>query len=253
MNYFMEIINSSKIKLSLLFLIGIAIVGSLFSYTDKDTQDNSDYIIRTIDLTKSELKFFWKNKHGKPYGSIANVKAQCLSQNEELLFAMNGGMYLADQSPQGLYIENGNVLKGIDTSSGFGNFYLKPNGILYLTSDKKGHIVSTEMYKRDREIRFATQSGPLLLIDGRMHPAFKKGSANVYIRNGVGFLNDHQLVFAMSKKEVNFFDFASFFQQLGCKDALYLDGFVSRAYLPSMNWIQTDGKFGVIIAEIKGN
>jgi uncharacterized protein YigE (DUF2233 family) len=31
---------------------------------------------------------------------------------------------------------------------------------------------------------------------------------------------------------------------------LYLDGFVSRMYLPAENWLQTDGDFGVMIGAV---
>ena len=86
-----------------------------------------------------------------------------------------------------------------------------------------------------------------------MHHAFKKGSSNVQIRNGVGILPDGNLIFAMSKEPVNFYDFAQYFESLGCKNALYLDGFVSRTYLPSKNWIQDDGDFGVIIGVTNKN
>jgi uncharacterized protein YigE (DUF2233 family) len=87
----------------------------------------------------------------------------------------------------------------------------------------------------------------MLIIDGAIHSAFKEGSSNLNIRNGVGILPDNKVLFAMSKTEINFYDFARFFQKSGCKHALYLDGFVSRMYLPEKNWIQTDGRFGVLI------
>ena len=87
----------------------------------------------------------------------------------------------------------------------------------------------------------------MLLINGQIHPAFKKGSSNLNIRNGVGILPNNKVIFAMSKQEVNFYDFAQYFKNLGCKNALYLDGFVSRTYLPGKNWEQLDGNFGVII------
>jgi uncharacterized protein YigE (DUF2233 family) len=80
-----------------------------------------------------------------------------------------------------------------------------------------------------------------------MHPAFREGSTNLNVRNGVGLLPGNKILFAMSRKEINFFDFARFFAQMGCRNALYLDGFVSRTYAPSENWIQIDGDFGVII------
>ena len=93
-----------------------------------------------------------------------------------------------------------------------------------------------------------SQSGPMLVIDGQIHPAFKEGSTNLNIRNGVGILPGNKVIFAMSKTEIKFYDFANYFKTTGCKNALYLDGLVSRTYLPSKDWIQTDGNFGVIIA-----
>jgi uncharacterized protein YigE (DUF2233 family) len=92
-----------------------------------------------------------------------------------------------------------------------------------------------------------------LVIDGEIHKAFNKGSTNLNIRNGVGILPNNKILFAMSKKEINFYDFAEFFKSKGCKNALYLDGFVSRTYCPNQNWMQTDGDFGVIIGVVSKN
>ena len=161
---------------------------------------------------------------------------------------MNGGMYKKDNSPQGLFIENKKTLSFIDTSDGEGNFYLKPNGVFYITSDNIPFVCKTGDFIDNGKIKFATQSGPMLLNDGQIHTAFKNGSKNLNIRNGVGILPNNKIVFAMSKIEISFYDFAKYFQSLGCKNALYLDGFVSRTYLPEKKWIQTDGNFGVIIA-----
>jgi len=165
---------------------------------------------------------------------------------------MNAGMYLKDLSPQGLYIEDGNIKSPLDTlTSGYGNFYLQPNGVFYITKDRKAFIKTTKNFKMDKNIAYATQSGPMLLIDGQIHPKFNQGSPNIHIRNAVGILPNGNLLFAMSKKKINFYDFSSYFKQQGCKNALYLDGFVSRTYLPSSNWKQLKGNFGVIIAETK--
>ncbi len=160
---------------------------------------------------------------------------------------MNGGMFKPDNSPQGLFIQKRKTLSPLDTSSGSGNFYLKPNGVFYITTGNVPVICTTADFKDDGKIKYATQSGPMLLINGQIHPAFKQGSANLNIRNGVGILPGNKVIFAMSKAPVNFYDFASYFKNLGCVNALYLDGFVSRTYLPEKNWIQTDGNFGVII------
>lgn len=160
---------------------------------------------------------------------------------------MNGGMCKQDYTPEGLFILNKETLSPLNTATGYGNFYLKPNGVFYITTDNIPVVCKTTDFKDNGEIKYATQSGPMLIIDGAIHSAFKEGSSNLNIRNGVGILPDNKVLFAMSKTEINFYDFARFFQKSGCKHALYLDGFVSRMYLPEKNWIQTDGRFGVLI------
>ncbi len=195
----------------------------------------------------SNIKFYWKDDKGQILKSIQNLKQFIESKDQHLKFAMNGGMYKKDNSPQGLFIQNATTLSPLDTGSGTGNFYLKPNGVFYLTTDNKAVICQSKEFMDTGQINFATQSGPMLLIDGRIHQALKKGSANLNVRNGVGILPDNRVIFAMSKQEINFYDFAEFFQSKGCTNALYLDGFVSRTYLPDENCKQLDGNFGVII------
>jgi len=160
---------------------------------------------------------------------------------------MNAGMYKQDNSPQGLFIQNTTTVTPLDTASGNGNFYLKPNGVFYITTDNIPIVCETTTFLNDGKIKYATQSGPMLVIDGQIHPAFKQGSTNLNIRNGVGILPNNKILFAMSKEEINFYDFATYFKSMGCKNALYLDGLVSRTYLPDQNWTQNDGNFGVII------
>lgn len=210
------------------------------------------FISYTVDPGKQTLGFFWKDKNGDNFEDFQRLKQALAQENKELVFAMNGGMFKQDLSPQGLYIEEGKILSETDTvQNAYGNFYLQPNGVFYLTNDNQPAIVQTTGFVFSENIRYATQSGPLLVIDGEIHPKFVKGSKNVHIRNGVGILPDGQLLFAMSKEKINFYDFASFFRQKGCKNALYLDGFVSKTYLPAQNWEQLDGPLGVMIGETR--
>lgn len=164
---------------------------------------------------------------------------------------MIAGMYLNEKSPLGLFIQEQQTLKPLDTTSGNGNFYLKPNGVFYTTKENKAFICNTEDFSSKNNIQYATQSRPLLLIDNKIHKAFKQGSSYVNIRNGVGILPYNKVLFVMSKKEVNLYDFTNYFFDAACKNALYLDAFVSRTYLPDKNWVQTDGNFGVIIGVTK--
>lgn len=205
------------------------------------------FVSYIVDTKKQDIKFYWKNDKQENFKSILNLKNWLVKNHKQLSFAMNAGMYKQDNSPQGLFIENQMTISPLDTTSGDGNFYLKPNGVFYITVDNLPAICNTKSFVDNGNVKYATQSGPMLVIDGQIHSAFKKGSTNVNIRNGVGILPENKIIFLMSKKDINFYDFADYFKKLGCKNALYLDGLVSRTYLPKQNWIQTDGNFGVII------
>lgn len=213
----------------------------------KDRQINSDFVIYSADVKKDKIEFFWKNNQNQPFKSINNLKEYVTARNQKLKFAMNGGMFIENNIPKGLYIENFKTLHPIDTLSGEGNFYLQPNGIFYVTRFNESAVILTENFKPDPNIQFATQSGPMLIVNGKINPIFQKQSKNLNIRNGVGILKNGNAVFVMSKKKINFYNFASSFKNLGCENALYLDGFVSRAYYPEQNWIQEDGDCGIMI------
>lgn len=223
----------------------------IFDLREKNGVD-PDFVSHIIDPAKGSIEFFWKNANGENFENFQNLKQALEKENRELIFAMNGGMFKEDLSPQGLYVENGKLLSQTDTiQNGYGNFYLQPNGVFYLTNDNEPFICKTTDFAFSGNIKYATQSGPLLLINGDIHPKFVQGSNNLNIRNGVGILPDGKLLFAMSKEKINFYDFAGFFKAHGCKNALYLDGFVSKTYLPSDNWVQSGGAFGVIVAETR--
>lgn len=209
-------------------------------------------LFHTIDPAKQNLQLFWKDDKGNNFRSLDKLQQWVARQypKKELVFAMNGGMYMEDYRPLGLYIENGVEKKKINRATGYGNFYLMPNGIFYVTKKKTAGICETSQFKNEG-ILYATQSGPLLVINGKIHKEFKEGSKNLQIRNGVGILPDGRAIFAMSKTPVNFYDFAAFFKISGCKYALFLDGFVCRTYLPEKHWKEVDGDFGVIIASVE--
>ena len=213
------------------------------------TYRNQNFDIVKVDLRKTDVQFFWKNEKEQLIRSLGNLKKQTNADGKELLFAMNAGMYQRDRNPQGLYIENGKIIKPLDTlQNGYGNFYLQPNGIFFMHEKKAGILPSTIFQNKKETVTWATQSGPMLLINSKVHPAFKEGSTNLNIRNGVGMISEHEILFVISQKEVNLFDFAMLFkEELNCKNALYLDGFVSRAYIPQLNRNDIDGDFGVMI------
>jgi len=220
---------------------------SIFGFSIKEKKNYDGFISYIVDPKKQDLKLYWKDEKQQNFRSILNLKTWLEKKNKQLVFAMNAGMYKEDNSPLGLFIEDKKTISPLNTKDANGNFYLKPNGVFYITTDSTPVICNSTNFINNGKIKYATQSGPMLVIDGKIHSAFKEDSKNLNIRNGVGILPGNKILFAMSKTGVNLYDFAYYFKEMGCKNALYLDGFVSRTYLPEQSWLQTDGNFGVII------
>lgn len=201
-----------------------------------------------VDLNVQSIQLHWKNEDQVPYRNLGNLVTK-LNQYSTVLMAVNAGIFKPDASPLGLYVEAGKELASTDLKNGSGNFYMKPNGVFYW-SQSQASIKSSERYVKEKpKAEFATQSGPLLLENGNIHPAFNEGSKNLHYRNGVGILSDSKVVFVISNQPVNFYDFALFFkEQFGCRDALYLDGAISRMYFPVFHRTNLGGSLGPLIS-----
>ena len=232
-----------------MFILSLFIVGVFASTNSKSDEDY--FISYQVDLKKQELKLYWKDDNSQILKSLNTLKNWVETKNKRLVFAMNAGMYKKDNSPLGLFIRDGIIITPLNKRTATGNFYLKPNGVFYVDNNNNAAICKTEKFINNGNIKYATQSGPMLVIDGNIHRGFKRGSTSLKIRNGVGLLPNNKLMFVMSKKEINLYDFANYFKGLGCKNALYFDGFVSRTYLPEKKWVQTDGNFGVMVGVVE--
>lgn len=161
---------------------------------------------------------------------------------------MNAGIFMENGTPLGIYINNYTIEHPINRKkNGAGNFYFQPNGIFYITNELRPCICKTDDFPATPNIRYATQSGPLLLIDSAINPLFIKESHNTNFRNGVGILPNNQVVFVISNHKVNFYQFAEYFKSIGCKDALYLDGYISGIYFPEKGKNSNKEDFGVMI------
>lgn len=207
------------------------------------------------DLGKNPLKIYYEGKSGEHLGTFERVQKYVEASGEELIFATNGGMFSANGAPVGLLIVNSKEITPLNLQNGSdGNFFLKPNGVFGLTN-KDAFVMESSLFEKWPEkgkTVFATQSGPMLVINGSVHPKFNPTSSNVNIRSGVGIINSTQVAFAISEDNVNLFDFAMMFKkEFKCKNALYLDGFISRMYLPALERYDLEGDFGSIIAASK--
>ena len=212
------------------------------------------YTICTADSSTDRLGLFWKDAAGKPFGTFAQLAASLAQTRRTLVFAMNGGMFQSDLSPVGLYVEGGAERHPANTREGPGNFHLKPNGVFYVAHGRAGVMETQRFIDAHLSPDVATQSGPMLVIDGQIHPKIQADGTSLKIRNGVGVKDGHVVIFAISREPVSFHDFAALFRDtLGCRDALFLDGTISSLYAPSigrtLQWLPVGPILGVTEAE----
>ncbi|MGE6440376.1 phosphodiester glycosidase family protein [Psychrobacter sp. NPDC078409] len=203
------------------------------------------------------LKLFWQqSESAQPLLTFDNLMST-LPSNQALSFAMNAGMYNKDYAPIGYTVIEGKELKSLNTKEGGGNFHLLPNGVMWW--DKAGNVQITESNALNDQLNngdvqpwYATQSGPMLVINNEIHPQFNPDSSSIKLRNGAGVCRDGSIQLVNSDEPVTFYQFAELFKnELGCSNALFLDGGIASAlYAPSIDK-QDKKEMGVMIGLVE--
>lgn len=162
---------------------------------------------------------------------VTGPSVSAIEARPGLLAATNGGLFHSPDRAVGWTVVAGAELRPIERGEGAGNFFLKPNGAFWV--DAAGpHVARTERIAPSGAVSLATQSGPLLVEGGVLHPAFRAASDSRKPRNGVGVVDAGSVVLAACD-DVNFHGFATLFRDvLHAPDALFLDGTISTLFGP---------------------
>ncbi len=243
---------------SLLTLLGAAALAifGLPAQADPDCRklahDGDRYTVCTLRADRDEIRLFHSDADGQLLGSFSAIDSALEAEGKQLSFAMNAGMYHDDRSPVGLYLDHGVQSGPLVTRDGPGNFGLLPNGIFCLGDGAAAVIESRNYAANPPSCRYATQSGPMLVIDGKLHPRFLVDGTSRYIRNGVGVAADGVTVhFVISDNRVNFHSFGRLFRDaLKTPNALYFDGKVSRLHAPSIGRSDSGFPLGPIVGAV---
>lgn len=213
--------------------------------------DGLPYTICEVDPRNTPVRLFHARDDGTVWGQFDRLDAALRRRGQSLGVAMNAGMYHDDRRPVGHYVEDGVETMRVITSDGPGNFGLLPNGVLCIAEDEVRIVESRAYAAAPPPCEFATQSGPMLVIDGDLHPRFRPDSTSRFVRNGAGVDDDGTLYLAISDRPVTFHEFGRVFRDtLGTPNALYLDGNVSRLWAPMIGRRDPGFAMGPIIGTV---
>ncbi len=184
-----------------------------------------------------------------PYRSLATLAASRAADAPLVAFAVNGGMFDREGDPIGYYVESGKRLEELNRADGPGNFHLKPNGVFFGTGNR-WQVREAESFYRNVGDRpaFGTQSGPMLVIDGKLHPEFSQDGPSKAVRNGVGVDGEGRAHFVISDGAVSFGHFARYFRDKAkTRNALFLDGNVSALWDPVAGRLDSGAALGPLL------
>ncbi len=211
--------------------------------------EGSGFTVCTFVARRHELRLASHDAKGDYMRGFDQLIAYLGSDAARVRFAMNAGMFNEAGAPIGLYVADGQQEHALVLTDGPGNFHLKPNGVFWQGSDGTLHIdVSADYAIELRDARWATQSGPMLVIDGALHPSIAHDGASRYVRNGVGLAGSDTAYFVISSGAVSFGRFARFFRnELHCRNALFFDGTVSSLWAPSLDRQDDNHRIGPMV------
>lgn len=231
------------------------VAASVPSPCESRSFEGTSFTVCTFDSRADGLQLRWKGKDGEPLRSFERLGQDLGTEASRIRFAMNAGMYDESGAPIGLYVERGERLKKLNLNDGPGNFHMKPNGVFAV--DRAGTVSVTPSSRFSKSVPnpvWATQSGPMLVIDGAIHPRFDANGESRLVRNGVGVRDGHTALFAISEEGVSFGRFARLFRDaLDCPNALFLDGSVSSLWDPANERRDAYSRLGPMIVVLMGD
>lgn len=146
--------------------------------------------------------------------AVQYAAANEFGQHAQALITINGGFFDRNFKSLGLRISDGKTKSPLKKISWWGIFYIR---------NERPYISSARQFQADKQISFAVQSGPRLLVNGQI-PPLKPGKAE---RTALGINNDGQVILLVTDNAaLSTMELAQLLKSppLNCINALNLDG-----------------------------
>jgi uncharacterized protein YigE (DUF2233 family) len=247
-----------KAFLSLMFALGACVrIGGASadrgSWCHMQLFEGSRFTV--CDNEGGKLQLFAAARDQDPLRSFSDVERKV--DVSKVAFAMNAGMFDEHGRPIGLAIVRpGRSVHQINLRDGPGNFHMKPNGVFQVDTSGRASVLESGPMPSDvtlsPELALATQSGPILVIHGKLHPKIEPDGESRLTRNGVGVTAEGHALFVISEDPVSFGKLARFFRDgLHTPNALYFDGSVSSLWDPPDGRQDSHSRLGPIVVAFK--
>jgi uncharacterized protein YigE (DUF2233 family) len=134
-----------------------------------------------INLNHYQLQLALAQDHRN---SIANVNELAVERNA--IIGINGGFFSEELKPLGLRINNSKIRNPLKSTPWWGVFFIR---------DNKAHIIAQQDYRQDKQITFAVQSGPRLVINDHI-PTLKGRVDN---RTAIGITRPGEVILLVTE------------------------------------------------------
>jgi uncharacterized protein YigE (DUF2233 family) len=205
----------------------------------------------TVNPQRERIAMYWKNADGEAFGSLRALLAD-IDRDGRVQMAMNGGIYAKTTRRWGCISTRACRRLRLTALPAAATFLSVPAGCFICRA--KAKIVSIDKFKPSSTIAYAVQSGPMLIENGTINWRLKPSASSRKLRNGVGITRQGQVIFMLSDRETNFYDFACYAQStLNVRQMLYLDGTISKMYRKGGSVPWQYHPFVTMIAESKSS
>jgi uncharacterized protein YigE (DUF2233 family) len=211
--------------------------------------EQARFTVCIYDPQTDKIRISWRAADGARLIGFPGLKTMLGQGAARVRFAVNAGMFHANGAPVGLYVQESVEDTPLNRNKGPGNFHMLPNGVFWADQKGRPQIETADRFAKSGVTPFlATQSGPMLVIDGKLHPQIQDDGPSRMIRNGVGVTAAGRAAFVISEDAVSFGKLARFFRdEIRSSNALYLDGAVSSLWEPERNRMDIRAPLGPLI------